>query len=125
MLIDINGDGLDDWLYSDGTKIYALLNTGPAGSRRRTQWTIATSTLYQSPDEAPTPTTIAASAFLISTATVCPISSAPTRIRCPSATKNAAGARKRRDHHRLPQHRQRLGDKHRLYTQPHHEGDSS
>ena len=28
MLIDVNGDGLDDWVYSDGTNIYVLLNTG-------------------------------------------------------------------------------------------------
>ena len=51
MLIDINGDGLDDWVYSDGTNIYVLLNTGAGWeSNAQLQWTIATSTLYQSPD---------------------------------------------------------------------------
>ena len=55
MLIDVNGDGLDDWVYSDGTNIYVLLNTGTGweGSPE-SQWTIATSTLYQSPDSSTT-----------------------------------------------------------------------
>ena len=34
MLIDINGDGLDDWLYSDGTNIYAYSTTAPTGKGR-------------------------------------------------------------------------------------------
>jgi hypothetical protein len=50
MLIDVNGDGLDDWLYSDGAKIYALINTGTSWEANpESQWTIGTSTLYQSP----------------------------------------------------------------------------
>jgi hypothetical protein len=55
MLIDVNGDGLDDWVYSDGTNIYVLLNTstGWEGSPE-SQWTIATSTPYQSPDSSTT-----------------------------------------------------------------------
>ena len=48
--IDINGDGLDDWVYSDGTNIYVLLNTGTGWNASPSpQWTIATSTLYRSP----------------------------------------------------------------------------
>jgi RHS repeat-associated protein len=49
-LVDVNGDGLDDWVYSDGTNTYVLLNTGTGwqGSPS-SQWTIATSSLYLSP----------------------------------------------------------------------------
>ena len=51
MLIDVNGDGLDDWLYSDGTSTYVLLNNGAGwDATPSAQWTIATSTLYKSPD---------------------------------------------------------------------------
>ena len=51
MLVDVNGDGLDDWLYSDGTSTYALLNNGTGwDATPAAQWTIATSTLYKSPD---------------------------------------------------------------------------
>jgi hypothetical protein len=47
-LVDINGDGLDDWVYSDGTNTYVLLNNGTGwNSSPSSQWTIATSTLYQ------------------------------------------------------------------------------
>src|SRR5262249_23666215 len=47
-LVDVNGDGLDDWVYSDATKTYVLLNTGTGwGTSPDTQWTIATSTLYK------------------------------------------------------------------------------
>ena len=50
MLVDLNGDGLDDWLYSDGASLYALLNTGAGWETNpEQQWTIGTSTLYQSP----------------------------------------------------------------------------
>lgn len=49
--IDINGDGLDDWVYSDSAHIYVLLNTGTGwNSSPSPQWTIATSTLYRSPN---------------------------------------------------------------------------
>ena len=34
MLIDINGDGLDDWLYSDGTKPTSYSTPAPAGKQR-------------------------------------------------------------------------------------------
>ena len=51
MLVDVNGDGLDDWLYSDGTSTYVLLNNGAGwDATPSAQWTIATSTLYKSPD---------------------------------------------------------------------------
>jgi YD repeat-containing protein len=46
-LVDINGDGLDDWVYSDGTNIYVALNTGNGWQTSpEPQWTIATSSLY-------------------------------------------------------------------------------
>ena len=48
MLIDINGDGLADWLYSDGSKTYVLLNTGSGWeSAPDSEWTIGTTTLYK------------------------------------------------------------------------------
>jgi hypothetical protein len=51
MLVDLNGDGLDDWIYSNGTSTYALLNNGSGwDATPSAQWTIATSTLYKSPD---------------------------------------------------------------------------
>ena len=47
--IDMNSDGLDDWVYSDSTHIYVLLNTGTGWNASPSpQWTIATSTLYHS-----------------------------------------------------------------------------
>jgi len=50
-VIDINGDGLDDWVYSDGAQTYVLLNTGTGWQSTPTsQWTIATSTLYKDPN---------------------------------------------------------------------------
>ena len=53
-LIDVNGDGLDDWVYSDGTDTYVLLNTGTGWeSTAEPQWTIATSTLYYVPGSNP------------------------------------------------------------------------
>ena len=46
-LIDVNGDGLADWVYSDSGNTYVLLNTGTGWeSTPSSQWTIATSTLY-------------------------------------------------------------------------------
>jgi hypothetical protein len=53
-LIDINADGLADWVYSDSNSTYVLLNngTGWEGSPS-SQWTIATSTLYLSPGSSP------------------------------------------------------------------------
>jgi hypothetical protein len=46
-LIDINGDGLDDWVYSDGSTIHVLLNIGHGWqSSPSSNWDISTSTLY-------------------------------------------------------------------------------
>jgi hypothetical protein len=46
-LVDINGDGLDDWVYSDGTNTYVLLNNGLGWNLSPDPvWTLATSTLY-------------------------------------------------------------------------------
>jgi YD repeat-containing protein len=54
-LVDVNGDGLDDWVYSDGTNTYVLLNTGTGWqSSPSSQWTLATSTLYAEPGTNPT-----------------------------------------------------------------------
>jgi len=52
---DLNGDGMDDWMYSDGTNTYVLLNTGTGwqGSPA-SQWTLATSSLYAEPGTSPT-----------------------------------------------------------------------
>jgi hypothetical protein len=48
-LVDINGDGLDDWAYSSGIKIYFLLNIGTGwNTATDTRWTFATSTLWAS-----------------------------------------------------------------------------
>ncbi len=48
-LIDVNGDGLPDWIYSDSSNTYVLLNTGTGWeSTPDPLWTVATSTLYQS-----------------------------------------------------------------------------
>ncbi len=47
-LVDINGDGLDDWVYSSGSNTYTRLNNGTGwNGSASSQWTIATSTLYQ------------------------------------------------------------------------------
>jgi FG-GAP-like repeat/Phage integrase family len=46
-LVDINGDGLDDWVYSSGNNMYVLLNNGSGWSAAPdSRWTFATSTLY-------------------------------------------------------------------------------
>lgn len=48
-LVDVNGDGLDDWVYSSGNSTYARLNNGYQWeSSPSSQWTIPTSTLYYS-----------------------------------------------------------------------------
>src|SRR5262249_23581739 len=48
-LVDINGDGLDDWVYSSGNSMYVLINNGTGWpSSPDPQWTIATSTLWVS-----------------------------------------------------------------------------
>jgi hypothetical protein len=48
-LVDINGDGLDDWVYSSGNNTYVLLNNGKAwATTTDARWTIATSTLQAS-----------------------------------------------------------------------------
>ena len=48
-LVDVTGDGLADWVYTDGTSTYVYLNTGtgwePTPDPR---WTLATSTVYKS-----------------------------------------------------------------------------
>jgi hypothetical protein len=47
-LVDVNGDGLDDWVYSSGGSTYVLFNTGNGWSTTPDpHWTIATSTLTQ------------------------------------------------------------------------------
>jgi RHS repeat-associated protein len=53
-LVDVNGDGLDDWVYSDSANTYVLLNTGIGWQTSpSTQWTIATSSLYAEPGTNP------------------------------------------------------------------------
>jgi hypothetical protein len=53
-LIDVNGDGLADWVYSDSGHTYVLLNTGNGWeSTPDPHWTIATSTLYLVPASSP------------------------------------------------------------------------
>ena len=47
-LVDVNGDGLDDWVYSSGTTTVVRLNTGAGWGAVASAWTIATSTLYES-----------------------------------------------------------------------------
>jgi RHS repeat-associated protein len=48
MLIDINGDGLDDLVYSDASGTHVLLNTGTGWeSSPDPHWDIATSTLFE------------------------------------------------------------------------------
>ena len=48
-LVDINGDGLDDWVHSDDSTTYVHLNNGRGwGTATSTQWGIATSTYYKS-----------------------------------------------------------------------------
>jgi RHS repeat-associated protein len=48
-LIDVNGDGLDDWMSASDTHTYVRLNTGSAWeSLANSAWTIATSTYYHS-----------------------------------------------------------------------------
>ncbi len=48
-LVDVNGDGLPDWAYTDGTNTYVILNGGSGwGGSADSRWTIATSTVYQS-----------------------------------------------------------------------------
>jgi len=48
-LVDINGDGLDDWMYTDGTNTYFCLNTGAQWqSGCLSSWTIASTTIWTS-----------------------------------------------------------------------------
>lgn len=48
-LVDINGDGLEDWVYSDNSHTYVRLNNGRGWeSTNDSRWTIATSTYYAS-----------------------------------------------------------------------------
>ncbi len=54
-LVDINGDGLDDWVHSDDSTTYVHLNNGRGwGNATSTQWGIATSTYYKSTSGADT-----------------------------------------------------------------------
>ena len=46
-LVDIFGDGLDDYEYTDGTKIYFLQNTGTGWGAADPRYTIATSSVYE------------------------------------------------------------------------------
>lgn len=47
-LVDINADGLDDWVYSENDNTYVLLNNGVGwDSVPDSRWTFATSTLYK------------------------------------------------------------------------------
>lgn len=53
-LIDINGDGLDDWVSSDGGNTYVQTNTGLGWEATPDpRWNIATSTFYISPGSNP------------------------------------------------------------------------
>jgi hypothetical protein len=46
-LTDVNGDGLDDWSYSDGVNTYVLINNGSGwNTSPDPYWTLATSSLY-------------------------------------------------------------------------------
>ncbi|MCP1846752.1 MULTISPECIES: glycine-rich domain-containing protein [unclassified Bradyrhizobium] len=45
-LVDINGDGLDDWVSSDTSNTYVQLNTGTGWASADPAWTIPTSTLF-------------------------------------------------------------------------------
>lgn len=48
-LVDINGDGLEDWVYSAASSTYVKLNTGTGWETTPdAHWTIATSTYYTS-----------------------------------------------------------------------------
>lgn len=54
-MVDLNADGLADWVYSDTTSTYALLNTGRGWEESPdTAWTIATTTLFFAPGGGPT-----------------------------------------------------------------------
>lgn len=46
-MVDINGDGLDDWMWSDSSNTYFCLNQGTSwDSGCASAWTLATSTLW-------------------------------------------------------------------------------
>jgi Glycine-rich domain/Salmonella virulence plasmid 65kDa B protein/FG-GAP-like repeat len=46
-LVDLNGDGLDDWVYSVGSSMYVLLNNGTGWSTKPDpRWQFASSSLY-------------------------------------------------------------------------------
>lgn len=45
-LVDVNGDGLPDWEYTDGANIYFALNNGTGWGSPNAAYTIATSSLY-------------------------------------------------------------------------------
>ncbi len=53
-LVDVNGDGLPDWVFSDSSNTYVLLNTGTGWETSVDSfWTIPTSTLYLQPGSSP------------------------------------------------------------------------
>src|SRR5262249_18285775 len=45
-LIDINGDGLDDWVWSDASETYVQLNNGTGWESAEPAFTLSTTTLY-------------------------------------------------------------------------------
>jgi hypothetical protein len=48
-LVDLTGDGLTDWVYTDGTSTYAYLNNGNGWqSATDTRWTLPFSLVYKS-----------------------------------------------------------------------------
>jgi len=47
-LVDVNGDGLDDWVWTDGVNTYVDLNNGTGWNTQDSRWTISTSTVYSS-----------------------------------------------------------------------------
>jgi YD repeat-containing protein len=48
-LFDVNGDGLADWVFTDGTSTYVQLNTGKGwASAPDSRWTLSTSTVFNS-----------------------------------------------------------------------------
>jgi FG-GAP-like repeat len=48
-LFDVNGDGLADWVWTDGTNTYVQLNSGTGwNSTPDPRWTLSTSTVYVS-----------------------------------------------------------------------------
>ena len=70
-LVDISGDGLDDYEYTDGTNTYFLQNTGTGWGSAPTRATLLPH--HRSTKPAVARTTTAGFDSLTSTATACPI----------------------------------------------------